>query len=218
MPSVAVWFGLLFLPYLSWRHVFSFRSEDATDSFLTDSPSLSSFRPVVAAAGLRMAAAAGPPPSRVADWASPPPSRVEWSSPPPSRVEWSSPPPSRADWAAATRSEWSAPPTPRPAASSRLNWNNNSDRGGGASNLAAAAAAAAAAVRPENLPAAAERDKSTLKVHLPNGGFNIVKFGDATDIKVRIELWLLKVIELFSLGYYYIDCVPRFSSVNSFCA
>ena len=27
-------------------------------------------------------------------------------------------------------------------------------------------------------------DKSTLKVYLPNGGFNIVKFGDATDIKV----------------------------------
>jgi hypothetical protein len=45
--------------------------------------------------------------------------------------------------------------------------------------------AAAAAVRPENLPAV-DRDKSTLKVHLPNGGFNIVKFGDATDIKVRL--------------------------------
>lgn len=28
-------------------------------------------------------------------------------------------------------------------------------------------------------------DKSTLKVNLPNGGFNLVKFGDATDIKVR---------------------------------
>ena len=27
-------------------------------------------------------------------------------------------------------------------------------------------------------------DKSTLKVYLPNGGFNVVKFGDATDIKV----------------------------------
>ena len=29
-------------------------------------------------------------------------------------------------------------------------------------------------------------DKSTLKVNLPNGGFNLVKFGDATDIKVRL--------------------------------
>jgi len=28
-------------------------------------------------------------------------------------------------------------------------------------------------------------DKATLKVHLPNGGFNVVKFGDAIDVKVR---------------------------------
>ena len=28
-------------------------------------------------------------------------------------------------------------------------------------------------------------DKSTLRVHLANGGFNLVKFGDATDIKVK---------------------------------
>ena len=28
--------------------------------------------------------------------------------------------------------------------------------------------------------------KSTLKVFLPNGGFNMVKFGDATDVKVII--------------------------------
>jgi hypothetical protein len=27
-------------------------------------------------------------------------------------------------------------------------------------------------------------DKSTLKVHLANGGFHVVKCGDATDIKV----------------------------------
>jgi hypothetical protein len=27
-------------------------------------------------------------------------------------------------------------------------------------------------------------DRSILKVHLPNGGFNMVKYGDATDIKV----------------------------------
>lgn len=27
-------------------------------------------------------------------------------------------------------------------------------------------------------------ERSILKVHLPNGGFNMVKYGDATDIKV----------------------------------
>nr|CAD7420094.1 unnamed protein product [Timema poppensis] len=31
-------------------------------------------------------------------------------------------------------------------------------------------------------------DKATLKVHLPNGGFNIVKFGDAIDVKVSVFL------------------------------
>ena len=30
-------------------------------------------------------------------------------------------------------------------------------------------------------------DRSILKVHLPNGGFNMVKYGDATDVKVRTE-------------------------------
>ena len=29
-------------------------------------------------------------------------------------------------------------------------------------------------------------DKSTLKVHLPDGSFNVVRFGDATDIKVSL--------------------------------
>ena len=54
-----------------------------------------------------------------------------------------------------------------------------------------------------NTSARAQADKSTLKVcmldchdqvltetpqvYLPNGGFNVVKFGDATDIKVRIK-------------------------------
>ena len=37
--------------------------------------------------------------------------------------------------------------------------------------------------RPDSLPGH-DRDKSTLKVHLPSGGFNVVKFGDATDVKV----------------------------------
>ena len=33
-------------------------------------------------------------------------------------------------------------------------------------------------------------DKSILKVHLPNGGFNVVKCGDATDIRVRTHIAL----------------------------
>ena len=28
--------------------------------------------------------------------------------------------------------------------------------------------------------------KLTIQVYLPNGGFNVVKFGDATDIKVIV--------------------------------
>jgi len=39
-----------------------------------------------------------------------------------------------------------------------------------------------------NTSARAQADKSTLKVYLPNGGFNVVKFGDATDIKGIIQL------------------------------
>ncbi|XP_017776897.1 PREDICTED: focal adhesion kinase 1 isoform X4 [Nicrophorus vespilloides] len=39
---------------------------------------------------------------------------------------------------------------------------------------------------PQHSPAQA--DKATLKVHLPNGGFNIVKYGDAIDIKGIISL------------------------------
>ena len=35
---------------------------------------------------------------------------------------------------------------------------------------------------------ASQHDKSTLKVFLPNGGFNVVKFGDATDIRGIIQL------------------------------
>ena len=31
----------------------------------------------------------------------------------------------------------------------------------------------------------AAMDKSIVKVHLPSGGFNVLKCGDATDIKVR---------------------------------
>ena len=95
-----------------------------------------------------------------------PPPRGDWSSPPPTRAEWSSPGP--------TRSEWSAPPTPRGL---RADWNNAAER--------------IPLPRPESLPSPVDRDKSTLKVHLPNGGFNVVKFGDATDIKV----WLMGIIK-----------------------
>lgn len=35
---------------------------------------------------------------------------------------------------------------------------------------------------------AAERTSTTLKVFLPNGGFNIVKFSENIDVKVRILL------------------------------
>lgn len=31
-------------------------------------------------------------------------------------------------------------------------------------------------------------DRSILKVHLPNGGFNMVKYGDATDVKVSYHV------------------------------
>ena len=41
---------------------------------------------------------------------------------------------------------------------------------------------------PQSPASMAASDKSTLKVFLPNGGFNVVKFGDATDIKGIIQL------------------------------
>lgn len=34
-------------------------------------------------------------------------------------------------------------------------------------------------------------DKSTLKVYLPNGGCNIVKYGDATDVRVCLVLHVI---------------------------
>ena len=42
-------------------------------------------------------------------------------------------------------------------------------------------------------------DKSTLKVHLPDGSFNVVRFGDATDIKV--SLWFHGVAKKIQIGY-----------------
>ena len=53
-------------------------------------------------------------------------------------------------------------------------------------------------------------DKSTLKVHLPDGSFNVVRFGDATDIKVRpffrqiiCRLLLFKRSLLLKIGNFY---------------
>ncbi len=204
-----------------------FRSEDATDNFLTDSPSLSSFRPP--AANLRMAAANGQQ-QRTAEWSSPPPNRAEWpsSNPPPVAVrngggEWSPAP---------NRAEWSAPPTPRGL---RSEWKN-----GGSQHVNAAVnnggqnsehmhhlvnsnnGGMPPAVRPESLPtnAAVDKDKSTLKVHLPNGGFNVVKYGDATDIKVRFIiiffvrsvifiLWTLSVCPSAKRKLYFIGRINR---------
>lgn len=34
------------------------------------------------------------------------------------------------------------------------------------------------------LPGSPEKTTTTLKVHLPNGGFNVIKYGEAIDIKV----------------------------------
>ncbi|KAK4884842.1 hypothetical protein RN001_001113 [Aquatica leii] len=50
---------------------------------------------------------------------------------------------------------------------------------------------------PQGSPASA--DKATLKVHLPNGGFNVVKYGDAIDVKGIISL----VTERLSTGERY---------------
>ncbi|KAF5297586.1 hypothetical protein FQA39_LY12062 [Lamprigera yunnana] len=50
---------------------------------------------------------------------------------------------------------------------------------------------------PQGSPATA--DKATLKVHLPNGGFNVVKYGDAIDVKGIISL----VTERLSTGERY---------------
>lgn len=36
-------------------------------------------------------------------------------------------------------------------------------------------------------------DRSILKVHLPNGGFNMVKYGDATDVKVCLFCFHVKM-------------------------
>ena len=138
-----------------------------------------------------------------------PPSRgqggSEWSSPPPTRAEWSSPPPpppsssrtGNSDWSPApNRAEWSAPPTPRGLRANSYTAAGNN--GSGTSDMhiqqvvnsnSNCMPPNSIAIRPETLETNAlcvDKDKSTLKVHLPNGGFNVVKYGDATDIKVRL--------------------------------
>jgi hypothetical protein len=45
-------------------------------------------------------------------------------------------------------------------------------------------------------------DKSTLKVHLPNGSFNVVRFGDAADIKGIIQLLTNRLYTSGECRYY----------------
>jgi hypothetical protein len=56
-------------------------------------------------------------------------------------------------------------------------------------------------------------DKATLKVHLPNGGFNVVKFGDAIDVKVKSLADVSQV-----LSYAPVSCCEHLPSLphNSF--
>jgi hypothetical protein len=51
-------------------------------------------------------------------------------------------------------------------------------------------------------------DKATLKVHLPNGGFNVVKFGDAIDVKVKSQADVSQV-----LSYAPVSCCEHFPSL-----
>ena len=94
----------------------------------------------------------------------------------PPRGEWSFSSPTRAP-GSTQRDECSAPPTPRAL---RTEWSHNAP-------AAISFSERVPLPRPESLSSfgGVDRDKSTLKVHLPNGGFNVVKFGDATDIKVN---------------------------------
>lgn len=55
-----------------------------------------------------------------------------------------------------------------------------------------------------------QQDKSTLKVHLPNGCFNLVKYGDAIDIKVSL------VIDYVFLSYTEINLILDFLNYDIF--
>ena len=124
-----------------WQSPSCFRTEDASDSFMTESPSLSGFR-----AGLRI----GTPPN----------------------VQTQGLPPERSS-----------------GRHQGQEWVQNSMVMGRECKRQAEWSGVHATSRPDHLPASRPpmSDKSTLKVYLPNGGFNVVKFGDATDIKVNQE-------------------------------
>ena len=145
-----VWLSLVSIISNTDNRHFVFRTEDASDSFMTESPSLSGFR-----SGLRIAT----PPNGVGHSA--PPERLSGRH---QGQEWVAQAQARENQ---RQAEW-------------------------------AQAQTQATTRPDHLPSTNQptiTDKSTLKVYLPNGGFNVVKFGDATDIKVIvIKLFVLLTV------------------------
>ena len=58
-------------------------------------------------------------------------------------------------------------------------------------------------------------DKSTLKVHLPNGTFNVVRFGDAADIKGIIQLLTNRLYTSGECRYYQHLYAMRMVNINS---
>ena len=58
-------------------------------------------------------------------------------------------------------------------------------------------------------------DKSTLKVHLPNGTFNVVRFGDAADIKGIIQLLTNRLYTSGECRYYQHLYAMRMVNTNS---
>lgn len=58
-------------------------------------------------------------------------------------------------------------------------------------------------------------DKSTLKVHLPNGTFNVVRFGDAADIKGIIHLLTNRLYTTGECRYYQHLYAMRMVNINS---
>ena len=51
-------------------------------------------------------------------------------------------------------------------------------------------------------------DRSILKIHLPNGGFNMVKYGDATDVKVSHTVFEMSLV-VRKLVFRVSDQVPH---------
>ena len=58
-------------------------------------------------------------------------------------------------------------------------------------------------------------DKSTLKVHLPNGTFNVVRFGDAADIKGIIQLLTNRLYTSGECRYYQHLYAMRMVNTNT---